>query len=29
MNTLESIFNEHAGNMVHKWHHYFEVYERH
>ena len=26
---FEKIFKEHTGNLIHKWHHYFEIYERH
>jgi len=26
---FEKIFKEHNGNIIHKWHHYFEIYERH
>lgn len=29
MNDLERYFNENQGNMIHKWQHYFEIYERH
>lgn len=26
---LAKIFRENTGNQIHKWHHYFEIYERH
>jgi hypothetical protein len=26
---FEKIFKEHQGNIIHKWHHYFEIYDRH
>ena len=26
---FEKIFQEHKGNIIHKWQHYFEIYERH
>ncbi|HYF31053.1 MAG TPA: class I SAM-dependent methyltransferase [Chitinophagaceae bacterium] len=29
MNDLEKIFREHQGNLIHKWDHYFEIYDRH
>lgn len=29
MNDLEKIFREHKGNIIHKWDHYFEIYDRH
>jgi 23S rRNA U2552 (ribose-2'-O)-methylase RlmE/FtsJ len=29
MTDLERIFREHDGNIIHKWDHYFEIYERH
>lgn len=29
MNDLEKYFNENTGNSIHKWKHYFDVYERH
>jgi hypothetical protein len=29
MNDLESFFRQHDGRLLHKWHHYFEIYERH
>jgi len=28
-NDLEKIFQEHTGNIIHKWNHYFEIYDRH
>lgn len=28
-NEFEQIFKEHDGNIIHKWQHYFEIYERH
>jgi len=27
-NDVERLFYSHTGNLVHKWHHYFEVYDR-
>ncbi len=29
MNDLEKHFNENTGRLVHKWQHYFEIYDRH
>ncbi len=29
MNDLEAYFYSNTGNLIHKWRHYFEVYERH
>lgn len=29
MVSTREIFNNHEGNLVHKWDHYFEVYDRH
>jgi hypothetical protein len=29
MNDLEKFFSRHEGRLLHKWHHYFEVYDRH
>ncbi len=29
MNDLEKYFTENTGNLIHKWKHYFEVYDRH
>lgn len=29
MNDLESFFKHHDGRLLHKWHHYFEIYDRH
>src|SRR5450755_2756362 len=29
MNDLEKIFTEHKGNIIHKWQHYFEIYDKH
>jgi hypothetical protein len=26
---LEKIFHDHTGNIIHKWNHYFEIYDRH
>jgi hypothetical protein len=26
---LEKIFDNHTGNIIHKWKHYFEIYDRH
>lgn len=28
-NDLEKIFHEHTGNIIHKWNHYFEIYDKH
>lgn len=28
-NDLEKYFRENTGRLIHKWHHYFEVYHRH
>ena len=28
-NDLERIFHEHTGNIIHKWQHYFGIYDRH
>jgi hypothetical protein len=28
MATLKEIFDTHDGRLIHKWHHYFDVYER-
>src|SRR5690242_1748523 len=28
MSTLKEIFESHSGRLIHKWDHYFEVYER-
>jgi len=28
-NDLERIFHEHTGNIIHKWQHYFDIYDRH
>ena len=28
METLREIFYSHEGNLIHKWDHYFEIYER-
>jgi len=28
MSTLQEIFEAHNGRLIHKWNHYFEVYER-
>jgi len=27
-NDLEKIFHEHTGNIIHKWNHYLEIYDR-
>jgi len=27
--TFEQVFNEHRGNVIHKWHHYFDIYDKH
>src|SRR5436305_1799894 len=29
MNELEEYFNKNTDRVIHKWHHYFEVYDRH
>lgn len=29
MTELRKIFSEHQGNIIHKWDHYFEIYDRH
>lgn len=29
MNDLEKYFTQNTGRMIHKWKHYFEIYERH
>lgn len=29
MNDLQAFFDRHEGRLLHKWHHYFEIYERH
>ncbi|MCI0431104.1 MAG: class I SAM-dependent methyltransferase [Rhodospirillales bacterium] len=29
MNDLESFFRQHDGRLLHKWHHYLEIYEHH
>ena len=29
MNDLEKYFTENTGRMIHKWNHYFEIYDRH
>lgn len=29
MNTTRSIFDSHQGNLIHKWDHYFEIYDKH
>jgi hypothetical protein len=29
MNRLESYFNQNEGRLIHKWVHYFDIYERH
>lgn len=29
MSDLREFFDRHEGRLVHKWHHYFEIYERH
>lgn len=29
MSDLEKYFRENQGRLIHKWHHYFDVYERH
>ena len=29
MNDLEDFFRKHEGRLIHKWMHYFEIYDRH
>jgi len=29
MNELEKHFRENTGRLIHKWNHYFEIYDRH
>lgn len=29
MKSLKKIFDSHTGNMIYKWNHYFEIYEKH
>lgn len=29
MNDLEAYFNKNEGRLIHKWKHYFEIYDRH
>ena len=29
MNDLQAFFDRHEGRLLHKWHHYFDIYERH
>ncbi len=29
MNDLERFFDQHQGRLIHKWRHYFEIYDRH
>lgn len=29
MNDLETYFKGNTGRLIHKWHHYFEIYDRH
>jgi hypothetical protein len=29
MNDLEKYFSENTGRLIHKWRHYFEIYDRH
>lgn len=29
MQSTREIFNSHTGNLLHKWDHYFEIYDRH
>jgi len=29
MNDLEKYFTENIGRLIHKWKHYFEIYDRH
>jgi 23S rRNA U2552 (ribose-2'-O)-methylase RlmE/FtsJ len=29
MNDLEAYFANNPGRLIHKWHHYFEIYDRH
>ncbi len=27
MNSARNIFESHSGNLIHKWDHYFEIYD--
>ncbi|MEO5967521.1 MAG: hypothetical protein ABIP69_04620 [Ferruginibacter sp.] len=29
MISTKEIFDKHEGNLLHKWNHYFEIYDRH
>ena len=29
VNDLERCFRANTGRQIHKWHHYFEIYDRH
>jgi hypothetical protein len=29
MNDLETYFKNNTGRLIHKWHHYFEIYDKH
>ena len=29
MNDLEKYFAKNTGRLIHKWKHYFEIYDRH
>lgn len=29
MNDLRAFFDRHDGRLLHKWHHYFDIYDRH
>ena len=29
MNDLEKHFTENTGRLIHKWRHYFEIYDHH
>ena len=28
MNSARNIFESHSGNLIHKWDHYFEIYDK-
>jgi len=28
MNSTRNIFESHTGNLIHKWDHYFEIYDK-
>ena len=29
MQGTREIFDSHQGNLIHKWNHYFDIYDRH